>query len=104
MTLQAAPAALDRASARVGAVRDDIIDGHAVLTRQVDALLDAGWTGRAAEQFRGAWAQWCEGMSDVLAGLGVESAAIASTRAGLTGTDDERAAAVRLLQARLGER
>lgn len=101
MTLQAQLAALDRASQRIGTIRGGLIDEHTALTRQVDDLLDAGWTGQAADQFRSAWAQWCQGMSDVLAGLGVESAAIALTRADLTDADEDRGQAARALHARL---
>lgn len=102
MTLQAELAALDRASQRIGTIRDGLVDEHAALKKQVDDLLDARWSGAAADQFRTAWTLWCEGMSDVLSGLGLESAAIALTRAELTGTDRDRAVAARALDARLG--
>jgi len=102
MTLQAEPAALDRASQQLGAIRDGLIDEHVSVTRQVDTLLGSGWSGQAAEQFRTAWTQWCEGMSDVLSGLGLEGAAIALARAELAGTDQERAAAAEHLRSRLG--
>lgn len=101
MTLQAELAALDRASRQVATIREGLIDEHTALKRQVDDLLDARWTGVAADQFRAAWTQWCEGMTDVLSGLGLESAAIALTRAELDGTDHDREAAARQLRARL---
>ena len=103
MTLQAELAALDKASRQVSTIRDSLVDEHTALKKQVDDLLDARWTGEAAEQFRTAWTQWCQGMSDVLSGLGLESAAIALTRAELTGTDQERETATRQLHARLGD-
>lgn len=103
MTLQAELAALDRASQQIGTIRDGLIDEHTALKKQVDDLLDVRWTGQAADQFRSAWTQWCQGMSDVLSGLGIESAAIALTRADLTGTDEDRAQAAQALHARLGE-
>lgn len=102
MMLQADLAALDHAGRRIDAIREGLVEQHAALRRQVDDLLDARWRGQAADQFRAAWTQWAAGMSDVLSGLGVESAAIASTRAELAGTDDDRAASARLLDERLG--
>lgn len=102
MTLQAELAALATASSKVAAIRDGLVEEHASLKTQVDDLLDARWTGEAADQFRTAWSQWCQGMSGVLSGLGLESAAIALTRAELTGTDQQREAATQLLHARLG--
>jgi len=102
MTLQAELAALDQASLEIGTIRDALIDEHTSVKRQMDDLLDARWAGLAAEQFRSAWTQWCAGMSDVLSGLGLESAAIELTRAELNGTDQERAEAVRTLHRRLG--
>lgn len=104
MTLQAELAALDRASHQVSTIRDSIIEEHAALESQVEDLLDARWSGVAADQFRSAWTQWCQGMSEVLSGLGLESAAIALTRAELAGTDAERADATRVLHQRLDER
>lgn len=102
MTLQADVAALDHAGRRTDAIREELGEQHAALRRQVDDLLDARWRGRAADQFRAAWTRWAAGMSDVLSGLAVESAALTSTRAELAGTDEDRAAATRLLDARLG--
>lgn len=94
---------LSRASAQIAQIRRDITTEHDRLISDVEDLLDARWTGAAAEQFRTAWREWCRGMKDVLEGLGLESAAIAYTRAELVGTDAERAAAARRLETRLGE-
>lgn len=102
MTLQAELAALDKASGEIATIRQSIIREHASLKRQVEDLLDARWDGPAAGQFRAAWTQWCQGMTDVLSGLGVESAAIALTRAQLTGTDADQKAAMQTLHQRLG--
>lgn len=104
MTLQAELAALDRASRQIGQIRAGLVDEHTTLKTQVDDLLDARWSGEAAEQFRSAWTQWCQGMSDVLSGLGLESAAIAATRAELAGTDRDRADAAQALHQRLTDR
>lgn len=104
MTLQAELAALDQASQQVGQIRDGLLDEHATLKSQVDDLLDVRWSGEAADQFRTAWAQWCEGMSAVLSGLGLESAAIALTRSELNGTDQDRADAAAMLHQRLSDR
>lgn len=103
MTLQADPVALDRASRLVEQIRESILDEQTKLRTDVDDLLTGRWSGQAADQFRGAWGQWCQGMSDVLAGLGLESAAIAVTKAELSGSDADADAAARRLHDRLGD-
>lgn len=103
MSVKAELRALSRASAQIAQIRRDITTEHDRLISDVEDLLDARWTGAAAEQFRTAWREWCGGMKDVLGGLGLESAAIAYTQAELAGTDTERAAAARRLEDRLGE-
>ncbi len=102
MTLQAELAALATASDKIATIRRSITDEHTSLKRQVEDLLDARWNGDAASQFRAAWERWCLGMNDVLSGLGVESAAIAVTRAQLIGTDEDQQAAIQALHQRLG--
>jgi WXG100 family type VII secretion target len=103
MTLQLEPAELALARRRIGALHDDLVSEQAVLSRQVEQLLDSSWSGGAATQFRTAWAQWCRGMRDVLLGVGLEGDAIALTRAELMRIDVERAAVTRRLQERLGQ-
>lgn len=103
MSVRAEVQALRRASAQIAQIRHDISTEHDRVISDVEDLLDGRWTGVAADQFRTAWREWCRGMKDVLEGLGLESAAIAYTRAELVGTDAERAAAARRLEDRLGE-
>lgn len=103
MTLQADFAALDRASRLIEEIRRSIDDEQTALRADVDDLLAARWTGVAAGQFGGAWTQWCQGMSEILSALGLESAAIAETRARLAGTDEDAATAQRRLHDRLGQ-
>lgn len=103
MTLQAELDALQRASRLVAQIRGDLGEEHTKLRTQVEDLLAARWEGDAASQFRAAWNDWCTGMAEVLSGLGLESAAIELTRAELSGTDAERAAATHKLHQRLGE-
>ena len=102
MTLQAELPGLARASRRIDTLHDELREEHATLRRQIDDLLDTHWTGEAAGLFHAVWTQWCRGLADVLAGLDLERAAIELTRAELVGTDQERAAAARLLHERLG--
>ncbi|MBO0728486.1 MAG: WXG100 family type VII secretion target [Acidimicrobiaceae bacterium] len=100
--LQADYAALDRASRLIGQIREGILREQTRVDAEVDCLLAAGWTGQAAGQFAQAWHEWCLGMSEVLEALGLESAAIALTRAELEGSDAEIATAAARLDGAVG--
>lgn len=103
MTLNAQYAALQRASDLIADIRQGLVDEHAKVDVQVNDLLDGRWTGEAAAQLKEAWAQWCTGMREVLSGLSLESAAIAATKAELSGTDAEVRTSLATLRARLGD-
>jgi WXG100 family type VII secretion target len=68
----------------------------------VDSLLRAGWSGRAAEAFAAAWDDWLAGAREVLDSLEAITGAMAATQADLQCTDTEVAAATRRLWERLG--
>lgn len=103
MTLQAEFGALDRASRLVAEIRDSIEKEQSSVGADVDDLISSRWSGAAADQFAAAWRQWSRGMSEILSGLGLESDAIAVTRAQLAGSDADAQAAARRLHDRLGE-
>jgi WXG100 family type VII secretion target len=74
--------------------------------RQVDAFVEGGWTGLAAEAFAGAWDDWRRAADDVLNGLVAIGDLLYAAHHDLTGSDlSSRAALDRVgerLQARLG--
>jgi uncharacterized protein YukE len=103
MTIQIEHAAFDRATRLVEEIAHDVRHEHCQAQAEVSELLSSRWSGAASDQFGRAWQQWCRGMDDVLGGIGLQNALLAQVRSDLDGTDETRAAAARLLQARLGE-
>jgi|KBSSwiStaDraftv2_1062776.scaffolds.fasta_scaffold81862_5 WXG100 family type VII secretion target len=54
----------------------------------VDEVIGASWTGQAADGMRKDWAKWCEGFTDVTAGLRREADALHEAAARYTKTDE----------------
>jgi len=57
------------AVADVAAAADRLRSDHDRVSRQVDVLLDGGWSGTAASAYAEGWSEWCAGAERVLAGL-----------------------------------
>ena len=87
------------AAAQLQRVRDQA-------ARQVDAFLQGGWTGLAADSFADAWSDWRRATDDVLTGLATIGDLLDATHDDLSARDLGAHAAlepvVARLQARLG--
>lgn len=70
--------------------------------RDVDSLLTAGWSGRAADSFAAAWDDWLAGARDVLDGLHAMTDAMTVVRRDLAATDLDVSVTARSLRERLG--
>lgn len=69
MTINASNDAFRIALGDLRAGSDQLAASRRRIGRQVEALLDGGWHGCAAEAFAEAWAQWESGARDVHDGL-----------------------------------
>jgi uncharacterized protein YukE len=101
VTLQVDQAAFRRAVGLTGDIKTALTKEYAAIRADVDDLL-AGWGGVAAEQFGKAWGEWCEGMTAVLDGIGLDESLLGVVRAEVDGTDQDRKAALAALHAKLG--
>ncbi|HEX6151108.1 WXG100 family type VII secretion target [Nocardioides sp.] len=57
--------------------------------RQVERLMDGGWSGAAADSFDNAWQDWLTGAARVRGALEDIEAALISTERDLTARDDD---------------
>lgn len=103
MTIQVDHEAFDRATRLVADIGDALRKEHQLVQADVADLLGASWAGTASDQFGQGWQEWCRGMDDVLAGIGITNALLGAVRADLDRTDASRQAATAALQARLGD-
>jgi WXG100 family type VII secretion target len=103
VTIQVDHEAFDRATRLVAEIADGLREEHDQVQGEVADLLSGSWTGEAADQFGGAWRQWCRGMDDILSGVGLQNALLGVVRADLDRTDASRQLAAQALHARLGE-
>ncbi|MFC4782855.1 WXG100 family type VII secretion target [Nocardioides sp. MAHUQ-72] len=69
MTINVEDTAFRTALADIDRAADRLHRARHHITREVDRLLDGGWTGRAAAAFAEGWEAWDHGSQDVLAGL-----------------------------------
>lgn len=83
------------ASARLRTDRDRV-------ARQVDVLLDGGWSGTAAAAYAEGWSDWCAGAERVLDGLITMGRLLDAVHADLTERDLGSQAGLARLTARLG--
>jgi WXG100 family type VII secretion target len=63
------PAELRATRTYVDEVARDVITEVGKVGRDVDDLLDSGWTGRSAQAFAQGWADWKHAARDTLAAL-----------------------------------
>jgi WXG100 family type VII secretion target len=61
--------ALAQAISDVRATADDLGQGRSTLHQSFASFLGEGWTGEAAESFRGGWDDWADGVASVLDAL-----------------------------------
>jgi WXG100 family type VII secretion target len=72
--------------------------------REVDGLLDGGWSGVAADSFSDAWTEWWTAAGDVVEGLAAMAQLLDAVEVDLTGRDLDAQAAVGRVADRLGSR
>ena len=72
--------------------------------RQVDALLQGGWTGLAADSFADAWSDWRRAADDVLTELVTIRDLLEETHGNLSSRDLDAHAALDVVAARLHSR
>ncbi len=95
MTFRALVADIEAASVRLRADRDRA-------SRQVDTLLDGGWSGSAAAAYADGWAEWCSGADQVLAGLEEMTRLLRAVEVSFVDTDRCAEAAGTRIATRLG--
>lgn len=85
---------------------DTFHDARRRVVREVDALLDGGWTGVAADSFATGWADWQGAAGDVLDSLVAMTRFLDAVHADLSERDTDAQAsfdrAARQISARLG--
>ncbi len=69
-------------------VGDSLETERRATDREVDTLLDGGWSGGAARAYREGWEEWRAGCDDVLAALHTMAELITRARAELVERDD----------------
>jgi WXG100 family type VII secretion target len=95
MTFQDLVAELEAIAARLHDDRDRA-------SRQVETLLDGGWSGVAATAYAEGWADWQGGADRVLDGLETMTGLLRGVERSFVASDRDRAAASDRLAARLG--
>ena len=72
--------------------------------REVDGLLDGGWSGAAADAFADAWQDWRASSREVLDGLEAMGRLVAAVRRDLAEQDVSSAARLDVVAGRIVER
>jgi WXG100 family type VII secretion target len=90
------------AVADVAAAADRLRADRDRVTRQVDVLLDGGWSGAAAAAYAEGWADWCAGAERVLEGLVAMGRLLDAVHADLSERDLGSQSGLDRLTARLG--
>jgi len=90
------------AVADVAAAADRLRTDRDRVTRQVDVLLDGGWSGAAAAAYAEGWSDWCAGAERVLDGLVTMGRLLDAVHLDLTERDLGSQAGLTRLMARLG--
>ena len=96
MTFQAFVTQVEAAAARLRHDRD-------AASHQVDALLEGGWRGAAADAYAEGWAEWHAGAEQVLAGLETMTRLLDAVEVSFIGSDDGVGSVVDRIAARLGD-
>lgn len=90
------------AVADVHAAADRLRDDRDRVAREVDDLLDGGWSGTAASAYAEGWADWKRAADTVLHGLAAMGELLDAAHDDLTRSDLFSGDAVARLTARLG--
>jgi WXG100 family type VII secretion target len=90
------------AVADLHASADRLRDDRDRIAREVDGLLDGGWSGAAASAYAEGWADWKDGAARVLAGLEAMAHLLDATQADLVRGDDSSGGSLARLSTRLG--
>jgi ESAT-6 family protein len=89
------------AVADIAAAADRLRADRDQAARQVDGLLDGGWSGPAATSYAAGWSEWRAGTERVLDGLVTMGRLLADADAGLAESDRGSEAALARLMTRL---
>jgi WXG100 family type VII secretion target len=95
-------AALADAISEVRRVEAELDQGRTVLHRSFGGFLGGGWTGQAADSFRGGWDDWSAGVGEVLSSLSSIADLLEQHGRELRGLDDVVQGNVDGLHSRLG--
>ena len=90
------------AVADVRTAADRLRDDRDRVAREVDDLLDGGWSGPAATAYAEGWADWKDGAARVLAGLDAMGRLLEAAHADLLESDGSSGGALARLTTRLG--
>ena len=102
MELSADHPAFRAAISDVIAAADRLRDDRDRVARQVDVLLDGGWSGPAATAYAEGWDDWCAGAERVLDGLVTMGRLLDAVHRDLTERDLGARTGLDRLAARLG--
>lgn len=90
------------AVADVRAAAERLRDDRDRVAREVDGLLDGGWSGAAASAYAEGWADWKRAADTVLHGLAAMGGLLDAAHADLTRGDVSSGDSLTRLTARLG--
>ena len=102
MELSADHPAFRSAVADVAAAADRLRSDRERVARQVETLLDGGWSGSAASAYAEGWSDWCAGADRVLDGLVAMGRLLDAVHVDLTERDLGAQSDLARLTARLG--
>jgi len=83
--------ALLQAMGDLGTARSTLTREKGELDAEVTALLGTGWHGTAADAFKTAWGDWCDGLVDVAQGLDAMAELVNAFLVEMSDTDAESA-------------
>jgi WXG100 family type VII secretion target len=86
----------------VDAAAERLRDDRDQVARQVDTLLDGGWSGPAATAYAASWAEWCSGAEQVLDALVAMTRLLDAVHRDLTERDLGAGSGLSRIAARLG--
>jgi WXG100 family type VII secretion target len=90
------------AVADVHTAADRLRDDRDRVAREVDGLLDGGWSGAAASAYAAGWDDWKQAAERVLAGLDTMGRLLEAAHADLARSDESSGGSLAHLTARLG--
>ncbi len=97
-------AAMQQAQDLIARTAADLVAERRQLDGSVSGLLGSGWSGAAADEYREAWGDWCQGADRVLDALHRASEVMGQTRASYLSSDDDSVRTTSPISSRLQER